>query len=85
MIEGAANELPEAEFVKALHFAQSEVTKIVAAQEELAKLAGKAKREVPLMLVKDELLEIAYEIAGDRIEGALYSLPKLPAARPSAL
>ena len=45
MIEGAANELPEAEFVKALHFAQAEVTKIVAAQEELTKLAGKPKME----------------------------------------
>ena len=77
MIEGAANELPEAEFVKALHFAQAEVTKIVAAQEELTKLAGKAKREVPLMLVKDELLEIAYAVAGDRIEGALYTPSKV--------
>ena len=77
MIEGAANELPEAEFVKALHYAQSEVTKIVAAQVELAKLAGKPKREVPLMLVKDELLEIAYQIAGDRIEGALYQPSKV--------
>ncbi len=77
MIEGAANELPEAEFVKALHFAQGEVTKIVAAQEELTKLAGKAKREVPLMLVKDELLEIAYAVAGDRIEGALYTPSKV--------
>lgn len=77
MIEGAANELPEAEFVKALHFAQAEVTKIVAAQEELTKLAGKPKREVPLMLVKDELLEIAYAVAGDRIEGALYTPSKV--------
>ena len=77
MIEGAANELPEAEFVKALYVAQSEVTKIVAAQVELTKLAGKAKREVPLMLVKDELLEIAYQIAGDRIEGALYQPSKV--------
>ena len=77
MIEGAANELPEAEFVKALHFAQNEVTKIVAAQEELTKLAGKPKREVPLMLVKDELLEIAYAVAGDRIEGALYTPSKV--------
>lgn len=77
MIEGAANELPEAEFVKALHFAQGEVTKIVAAQEELTKLAGKPKREVPLMLVKDELLEIAYAVAGDRIEGALYTPSKV--------
>ena len=77
MIEGAANELPEAEFVKALHFAQAEVTRIVVAQEELTKLAGKAKREVPLMLVKDELLEIAYAVAGDRIEGALYTPSKV--------
>ncbi|MBE7496961.1 MAG: polyribonucleotide nucleotidyltransferase [Verrucomicrobiaceae bacterium] len=77
MIEGAANELPEAEFIKALHFAQNEVTKIVAAQEELTKLAGKPKREVPLMLVKDELLEIAYAVAGDRIEGALYTPSKV--------
>ncbi|MFM7606622.1 MAG: polyribonucleotide nucleotidyltransferase [Prosthecobacter sp.] len=77
MIEGAANELPEADFVRALHFAQSEVSKIVIAQEELTKLAGKAKREVPLMLVRDELLEIAYAIAGDRIEGALYTPSKV--------
>jgi len=77
MIEGAANELPEAEFVKALHFAQGEVTKIVAAQEELTRLAGKTKREVPLMLVKDELLEIAYAVAGDRIESALYTPSKV--------
>ena len=77
MIEGAANEIPEAEFVKALYFAQTEVAKIVVAQEELTKLAGTAKREVPLMLVKDELLEIAYAVAGDRIEGALYTPSKV--------
>ncbi len=77
MIEGAANELPEDEFVKALHFAQTQVQPLVAAQVELAKLAGKAKREVPLMLVKDELLEVAYEVAGDRIEGALYTPSKV--------
>ncbi|MDB6006744.1 MAG: polynuc phos: polyribonucleotide nucleotidyltransferase [Prosthecobacter sp.] len=77
MIEGAANEIPEAEFVKALYFAQTEVAKIVVAQEELTRLAGKTKREVPLMLVKDELLEIAYAVAGDRIEGALYTPSKV--------
>ena len=77
MIEGAANELPEDEFVKALHFAQSEVVKIVAAQEELTKLAGKTKREVPLLNAKDELLEVAYAIAGDRIEAALYTPSKV--------
>jgi len=77
MIEGAANELPEEEFVKALHFAQSEVVKLVVAQEELAKVAGKVKREVPLLNAKDELLEVAYAVAGDRIEAALYTPSKV--------
>jgi len=77
MIEGAANELPEAEFVKALHFAQAEVVKLVVAQEELTKLAGKVKREVPLLNAKDELLEVAYAVAGDRIEAALYTPSKV--------
>ncbi len=77
MIEGAANELPEAEFIKALHFAQSQVTHLVAAQEDLRAKAGKEKREMPLMLVKDELLEVAYAIAGDRIEAALYTPSKV--------
>ncbi len=77
MIEGAANELPEADFVKALYFAQTQVAILVEAQEKLAAAAAKAKRVVPLMLVKDELLEIAYAIAGDRIEAALYTPSKV--------
>ena len=39
MIEGQADEMPEDEFIQALHFAQEAVAKLVAAQEELAKLA----------------------------------------------
>lgn len=77
MIEGAALEIPESDFIAALHFAQESIQGLVKAQEELAALAGKPKRVVPLMLVKDELLEVAYEIAGDRIEGALYQPSKI--------
>jgi polyribonucleotide nucleotidyltransferase len=77
MIEGAADELPEEEFVKALEFAQPFVKQIVAAQNELAACAGKPKRQVPLMLVRDELLEVAYNVAGDRIEAALYTPGKV--------
>jgi len=76
MIEGQANELPEDEFVKALHFAQAAVTKIVEAQEELVAKCGKEKREYELTLAKENLLEIAYEIAGDRIEAAIYAPTK---------
>ncbi len=77
MIEGAANELPEAEFVKALEFAQGHAREMIRAQKELAAQVGKPKREMPLLSVKPELLEIAYQVAGDRIEGALYTQGKV--------
>jgi polyribonucleotide nucleotidyltransferase len=77
MIEGAADQLPEAQFIEALHYAQAEVSKIVAAQVELAQKVGKAKRQPPLFLVKDELLEVAYAVAGDRIEAAIYNKSKV--------
>jgi polyribonucleotide nucleotidyltransferase len=44
----------------------------VDAQIQLAAAVNKPKREVPLMLVREDLLEIAYAVAGDRIEGAIY-------------
>jgi polyribonucleotide nucleotidyltransferase len=81
MIEGQADELPEDEFIKALHFAQEAVTRIVHAQEELVKLAGKEKRGFDAVLAKENLLEIAYEIAGDRIEGAIYAASKTERAK----
>ena len=77
MIEGAADQIPEEQFIEALHFAQSEVAKIVAVQVELAQLVGKAKRQAPLFTVKDELMEVAYAVAGDRIEAAIYNKSKV--------
>ena len=77
MIEGAANELPEAEFNAALDFARDAVKLIVVAQRELAAKAGKAKRVVPLFEVASPILEIAYQVAGDRIEAALYTSGKV--------
>ena len=77
MIEGAANELPEAEFNAALDFARDAVKLIVAAQRELAGKAGEAIRVVPLFEVASPILEIAYQVAGDRIEAALYTSGKV--------
>lgn len=81
MIEGSANELPEEEFVQALRFAQENVTKLCEAQEELARVAGKPKRSYELIVAKPELLEIGYEIAGDRIEDAIYATARWNARR----
>jgi polyribonucleotide nucleotidyltransferase len=72
MIEGEANEIPEADFIKALEFAHIHARALVDAQIQLAAAVNKPKREVPLMLVREDLLEVAYAVAGDRIESAIY-------------
>jgi polyribonucleotide nucleotidyltransferase len=77
MIEGSAKELPEAEFKAALEFAQQSIQPIIKIQKELAASCGKKKRQAPLLLVKDELLEVAYSVAGSRIEAAIYQPSKV--------
>jgi len=77
MIEGAADQLPEEEFIKAIEFAQPFVREIIEMQRELASAAGKPKREVSLLNVRDDLLEISFQVAGDRIEAALYTSGKV--------
>jgi polyribonucleotide nucleotidyltransferase len=81
MIEGAANELPEADFIKALEFAHTQAREMIRIQKELASQVGKPKREMPLLTVKPELLEIAYQVAGERIESALYTSGKVARAK----
>jgi polyribonucleotide nucleotidyltransferase len=44
MVEGGSREVTEADMIAALDFAMQQIRKIVAAQTELAKLAGKPKR-----------------------------------------
>ena len=83
MIEGEAKELPEDKFIEALAFAQTHVQKLVQAQRDLAAHAGKEKRVMPLFAVRQEIQEIAYQVAGDRIEAAIYNPTK--AARGKAV
>ena len=76
MIEGEALELPEDKFIEALAFAQTHVRTLVTAINDLAKSAGKEKRQVTLFSVRPEIQEIAYQVAGDRIEAAIYNPTK---------
>jgi polyribonucleotide nucleotidyltransferase len=71
MIEGSAKEMPEAEFIKALEFAHGHAREMIQAQKDLALRVGKPKREAQLLPVKQELVEIVRQVAGDRIEQAL--------------
>lgn len=81
MIEGAANQVPEADFIKALEFAHGHAREMIRIQKEIAGQVAKPKREMPLLLAKRELLDIAYQVAGDRIEAALYTEGKVPRAK----
>jgi polyribonucleotide nucleotidyltransferase len=49
MVEGGAKEISEEVFLDAVAFAHTEIKKIVKAIDQLAKKAGKAKREYPLL------------------------------------
>src|SRR6188472_3286562 len=77
MIEGSALEVPEDEFVKSLEFAHGHAREMIRIQKELAAQVGKPKREMPLLEVQPEILEIADRVAGDRIEAALYTEGKV--------
>ena len=81
MIEGAANELSEEEFVKALEFAHGHACEMIRIQKELARKVSKPKRAMPLLEVNRQLLDIAYQVAGDRIESALYTEGKVARAK----
>jgi len=81
MIEGSAAELPEADFIKALEFAHEHAREMIRVQKELATMVGKPKREPQLLQVNQELLDIAYRVAGDRIVGALYTEGKVARAK----
>jgi polyribonucleotide nucleotidyltransferase len=55
MVEGGGNEISEEDFLGAVEFAHENIKKIVAAINELAKKAGKAKREYPVQKVNSDL------------------------------
>jgi len=71
MIEGSAKEMPEAEFTKALEFAHGHAREMIQAQKELTSRVGKPKRDVQLLHVNQEMVDIARQVAGDRLEHAL--------------
>jgi polyribonucleotide nucleotidyltransferase len=71
MIEGSAKEMPEGEFTKALEFAHGYAREMIQAQKDLAERVGKPKRDVQLLHVNQDMVDIARQIAGDRLEQAL--------------
>jgi polyribonucleotide nucleotidyltransferase len=55
MVEGGGDEISEEDFLGAIEFAHDEIRKIVKAIDQLAKKAGKKKREFPVSKVNSDL------------------------------
>jgi polyribonucleotide nucleotidyltransferase len=77
MYEGSAKEITEAEFNAALRFGHDAIQPSIAVQKELVTRAGKAKRQITLNVVPEEILKEAKSLAGDRIVTALLTTKKL--------
>ena len=69
MIEGEADFVTEAQMKEAMLVANEAVKKQCAAQLELAKRAGRAKKDYKLYLVPEELKQAMAKFCADRIEG----------------
>ena len=71
MIEGSAEFISDERFYEALEFAQEAIQPIIEAQKELAKLAGKVKKEFPLVITPKEVTDFCESQAKDQIIEAL--------------
>ena len=80
MYEGSADQITEADFIKALKFGQECCVPQIEAQKELAKKCGKEKRDISdqLFVVPPAIFDKAEELGGgDRIVEALLTVAKL--------
>jgi polyribonucleotide nucleotidyltransferase len=77
MYEGAAKEITEADFNAALKFGHECCQPLIEAQQKLAAIAGKKKRDIKVNIVPEEILLEAKKLAGDRIVPALLTPGKL--------
>ncbi len=77
MVEGGADRLPEETVLEAIFKAHDEILRIIEAQDELRKQAGKPKREVFPPTKDDELIGKIRTELGGKIEQALNIPEKL--------
>lgn len=77
MFEGSAKEISEEDFKAALRFAHEACQPIIAAQKQLAELAGKPKRSIQVKVVPEEIIQDVRSMVSDRIIPALLKPAKL--------
>ncbi|MGV3772598.1 MAG: polyribonucleotide nucleotidyltransferase [Verrucomicrobiales bacterium] len=77
MFEGSAKEITEEDFNAALAFGHEACAPIIAAQKDLVSRSGKAKRQITVNVVPDDILTEAKALAGERMVPALLTPGKL--------
>jgi polyribonucleotide nucleotidyltransferase len=76
MVEGSANEIPEATMIDAIFFAHEEIKKIVAFQEPIIQELGLPKSEVIVEEISEEIEQAVREYAQALLEEAVYNPDK---------
>jgi len=74
MVEGESHEVSEDDLLAALKFAQGEIKKIVDLQNQLRAEAGKPKREVPVKVIDEALLNEVNALAKDKLKDIVHSV-----------
>ncbi|AWV89039.1 polyribonucleotide nucleotidyltransferase [Bradymonas sediminis] len=78
MVEGSANEVPEAVMVKAMEFGQESVQGVLELQKQLAKAVGKPKLNVEPVTVDAAILKAVEKESKKELDKALQIAEKLP-------
>ena len=76
MIEGSADQLPEARFIEALEFAHQAIQPVIKAIKELVVVAGKPKAVFPLVTASPESRAIIERVAGPKMSDAIFGKEK---------
>lgn len=71
MVEGGAQEVPEAEILEVIMAAHEEIKKVVAFQEEIVARIGKEKRVFPKKLVPEDIEAAVRNFAYDKLDRAV--------------
>ena len=71
MIEGSAEFISDERFYQALEYGQAAIQPLITAQKELAKLAGKAKKEFELVVTPEAVLNFCESHAAESVKAAL--------------
>jgi polyribonucleotide nucleotidyltransferase len=73
MIEGAAMQIPEEDFIKALEFGQQAIQPLIAAQKELRTICNKQVAEFEKVVCDEKILEICTRVAGAKLEDVMFT------------